>query len=499
MIAMIPKSRFSRYFGLNFILLEILIVGGSGVVSYGLGRNRMLDVSSQTSAAVANHLARSLDQFYMAPWELTFATYPFDNPIANEELVGVVRTFVNGFNVEKVSIYDKHYRILFSTDSTMQGKEEPSNSMLFSALAGHAVSKLIKEYPAGNTAGVADMSDHLLAYVPVEVRAGTDSTERLAFAMLMDVSAMYAKVRQLRNVIILSTAATGLALFLVVWLIAARADRIITEENRERMVLAERIRKQNDELETIVAQRTQELRSTQAGMVQMEKMAATGQLAAGVAHEINNPVGNIQNRLELLLDDVHAGRPVDDLEAHLAMMHRNTGRISNIVGRLLSFARQSGTGKMPLNLSTLLSGVLLLTRKEIEKRGIALDVNIPEDLPPFKGNSTEIEQVFINLLVNAMDATPRGGSITLTAQAKGESLHVQITDSGQGIAPEYLSKIFDPFFTTKDVGVGTGLGLSITYRIVENHDGNILVSSEIGKGTTFVVRFPVLEKQVQAT
>ncbi len=487
-----PRIRLSRFFVWNFILLEILIVGGGGTIAYKLGRNNLIGVAEQNGVAVANHLAWVVDQFYMRPWELTFETFPYDNPIAYQELAGIVRTFISGFMVERVNIFNNRYRVIFSTDSTLIGREEPDNSKLLSALAGHATSSLETKGMAADVAGETRTKDYLEVYTPVAVRAGADSTGRTAFEIYVDVTATYAKVRVLRRVIIACMTGVGLGLLIVVLLIARRAERLVAAENRERMALAEQIRQQNEQLESIVAQRTQQLRAAQAELVQMEKMAATGQLAAGVAHEINNPVSIIQNRIELLLDDLRAERPIPDLEAHLALLHKHTERIAGIVGRLLSFARKSTTGKGPLQLDGVLAGVLELVRKEIEKRGIALVTEIPASLAPVKGNATELEQVFINLLVNSMDATPAGGTIRLGATQVEGAVRIAVQDTGSGIPPENLKAIFDPFFTTKEVGVGTGLGLAISYRIIEDHGGRIEVASVVGHGTTFTITLPAL-------
>ncbi|MBI5058864.1 hypothetical protein HZB60_03650 [candidate division KSB1 bacterium] len=492
---MFIRPGLTRFFTLNFVLLDILIVGTGGVIAYRLGRANLIAVAEHYAVAAVNHLAWAIDKFYLTPWELSFDSFPYDNPMAHKELTGIVATFVSGFSVERVTYYDQQARVLFSTDSSVEHRAQTSNPLLRSALAGDNASELILEPTPAHMDSASGSTDHLLAYVPVTIRAHDGTSARIVFEVVMNVAGTYRKVEQLRFVIVLSTLATGIALFLVVWLIATRADRMIIAENRERVLLADQIREQNEQLESIVKQRTQQLLDAQAGLVQMEKMVATGQLAAGVAHEINNPVGIIQNRLEILLDDLRRGRPIADLETHLSMMHRQSERVSKIVSRLLSFARKSTTGKSPIQLSSVFSGVLMLVQKEIEKRGIQFNQRITADLPALRGNSVELEQVFINLLVNAMDATPRGGTIDLIAQRMNDRLQIQVIDSGAGIAPEHQSRIFDPFFTTKDVGVGTGLGLAITYRIVEDHDGTIMVASMPGHGTTFTLHFPILQPE----
>ncbi len=485
-----PAPRLTRYFAFNFLLLDLLIVGIGGFVAYGLGRANLISVAEQYGSAAVSHLARSIDKFYLEPWQMTFDTFPFDHPLAHRELTGIVHTFVSGFQIERISIYDKQHKLVFSTDSTREGRSEPTNSMLLSALAGRSSSKLVREQTPAHLPTTANDTDHMLGFYPVDFRTADSSSARFAFEVLMNVAPTYRKVEQLRNVILISTLLTGLALFFVVWVIAVRADRAILAENQERMALAQEIQRQNENLELIVEQRTQQLRDAQAGLVQMEKMSATGQLAAGVAHEINNPVGIIKNRIELLLEDVQSGRPVEDMADHLSMMHRQTDRISKIVSKLLTFARTSSGKRAELHVDQLIHGVLLLVRKEVEKRGIELVSEIAPGLPTVSGEITELEQVFINLIINAMDATPRGGRIRIVAEQIDSRVQIRVEDNGAGIPEEILTKIFDPFFTTKDVGVGTGLGLAITYRLVEDHGGAIHVASMTGQGTTFTVNLP---------
>ena len=491
-LSMITKLRLSRFVVLNFILLEILIVGVGGVVAFRLGRNHLIGVAEQNSIAVANHLARVVDEFYLRSWDLTFETFPYDNEIAYSELRGIILNFLKGFNVQRVNVINNEYRVIFSTDSTLVGREEPDNSKLLSALAGQPVSSLERKRDPGDFPDQQNERDYLETYVPVTVRSKSGEPVRMAFEVYLDVTNMYVKVQALRTVIIASSLFTGIALVIVVLLISRRAERLVVDEYRQRLALAEQIQRQNEQLESTVEQRTRQLKDAQAELVQMEKMAATGRLAAGVAHEINNPVSIIQNRLELLLDDVKAKRDVPDMDSHLSMMHKHTERISRIVSRLLSFARQSSTGKSSLYLDHVLSGVLVLIKQEIEKKGIALNTDIAPSIGPVKGNGTELEQVFINLLVNAMDATPRGGEISMRARQNNGAVTVEVHDTGHGITPENIGRIFDPFFTTKDIGVGTGLGLAISYRIIEDHGARIDVDSTPGAGTTFILTFPVI-------
>jgi signal transduction histidine kinase len=223
-----------------------------------------------------------------------------------------------------------------------------------------------------------------------------------------------------------------------------------------------------------------------------EHMAALGKMAAGIAHEINNPLAGMQNCVRTLLK-----RTRDEAQRveYLAMLREGLDRIGRTVGRLLDFARETEPQLELTDLSSLLRRCLTLLEHELAARGISVVVTAEHRIPTFLADPRQLEQVFLNLLMNAMDAMPDGGKITVSInQRDGVAppfVEIQITDTGVGIAPEHLPRIFDPFFTTKDVGKGTGLGLSVSYGIVRGHGGSIEVKSEVGKGSTLVITLPI--------
>jgi PAS domain S-box-containing protein len=223
---------------------------------------------------------------------------------------------------------------------------------------------------------------------------------------------------------------------------------------------------------------------------QAEKLAALGTLAAGLAHELNNPIGIISSRAELMLLDAEARSLPEDVTEDLQVIHRHAHRVARIAQGLLSFARSS-SGKLGLvDLNRVVDETLLLVEKMIVKGGAGIRRALAPDLPPVWGDANALQQVVMNLLTNARDAVQGGGEISIetraTPQAPG-GVQLVVHDTGPGIPPEILPKIFDPFFTTK--AQGTGLGLSISYGIVRDHQGTVDVLSTPGEGTTFVLTF----------
>lgn len=224
---------------------------------------------------------------------------------------------------------------------------------------------------------------------------------------------------------------------------------------------------------------------------QSEKLSSIGLLAAGVAHEVNTPLTGVSSYTQMLLGMIP---DTDPKHALLQKMQRQTDRASNIVSNLLNFSRiGSVTESMDVDINRLLDDTLQLLEPQIRKSNVEIVKNYGTDVPAIFGNGGKLQQVFTNLILNARDAMGgQGGKITLRTSLVGEDeVKIEVTDTGEGIAPDNLGKIFDPFFTTKGVGNGTGLGLAVSYGIVQEHGGMIEAFSENGNGTTFVLSFPV--------
>jgi PAS domain S-box-containing protein len=242
---------------------------------------------------------------------------------------------------------------------------------------------------------------------------------------------------------------------------------------------------------TDISQRQAMERVTRQG----ERLAALGRLSAGIAHEVNNPIGIISSRIEIMLLDAESsplpGKTTDDLR----VLHRHAQRVARIAQGLLSFARESSGERGPVDLNHLAEETLLLIEKQVNKIGITIQRALASELPPILGDGNALQQVVLNLLTNARDALGSGGVITLeTALVPGRpgGARLIVRDTGPGIPPDLLPRIFDPFFTTKPEG--TGLGLSISYGIVREHKGTIDVESLPGQGTAFTLTFPIMGK-----
>ncbi|MCU1239571.1 MAG: Sensor histidine kinase [Candidatus Acidoferrum typicum] len=230
-------------------------------------------------------------------------------------------------------------------------------------------------------------------------------------------------------------------------------------------------------------------------MTQTEKLTSLGLLAAGVAHEVNTPLAVISNYIQMLAKQM----PEDDPRHNIIdKIVKQTFRASEIVNNLLNFSRTGAAELTDIDVNRVVEETLSLVAHPLKTSQIHIVKQLGESLPPVRGSANKLQQVFLNLFLNARDAMPGGGMLEVRTAAHNGSVEVEVADTGAGIPREHIHRIFDPFFTTKSNGRGTGLGLSVSYGIIKEHAGKIDVRSTPGKGTSFHVEFPALRKAVHA-
>ncbi len=282
-------------------------------------------------------------------------------------------------------------------------------------------------------------------------------------------------------------------------------DELVDSFNRMRERLKLAVAELNDmqqTLESKVDERTRQLQAAQRKLVQSDRLATLGQLAASVAHEINNPVSGVLN-LSMLLERLMAkgeyppGREAE-FRKYLSLISIETARVGRIVSDLLAFSRRSKPQRAPADLNKLVRTTLGLADHKLKLISAEVVLDLQESLPMVECDSSQIQQVILNLVLNGAQAMqPHGGGKLMirTRELAGEdTVELSVQDTGEGIAPENLSKIFDPFFTTKAEGKGVGLGLAVLYGIVKAHEGEVEVTSQRSEGTTFTVTLPFKSK-----
>ncbi len=255
------------------------------------------------------------------------------------------------------------------------------------------------------------------------------------------------------------------------------------------------------QLEGMVEARTAQLRAAQQKLLQTDRLASLGQLAASVAHEINNPVSGVLN-LSMLMQRIlgEDGIPpdrIDDFRRYLGQVASETTRIGRIVSDLLAFSRRSRPQSSEADLNAIVRTTVSLLSHRLELGGVAVDLDLVEGLPSVLCDASQMQQVVMNLVLNGAEAMKGGGKISLRTRMPDNATGIvlEVSDTGSGIPPELLGTIFDPFFTTKEDGKGVGLGLAVVYGIVGAHGGEVGVRSAVGQGSTFTVRLPLRPRE----
>ncbi|MEE8390317.1 MAG: MASE3 domain-containing protein, partial [Anaerolineae bacterium] len=266
-----------------------------------------------------------------------------------------------------------------------------------------------------------------------------------------------------------------------------------------------------DELWVLLRER----RQAQAQLIHSEKMSALGRLVASLAHEINNPIQAVQGCLTLTEEELDGEQRREKLDRYLGIVGSEIERVATIVRRMRDFYRPARTGMRPTDLHTVLESVLALSGKQLQHSNVTVERHWTQDLPQIRANADHLKQVFLNLVLNAIDAMPQGGTLRITTALESDEpdsaaslnsaasldsatrlaekarfLRVEFSDTGMGMSPEVQSRLFEPFFTTKEKG--SGLGLSISYSIIETHEGQITVASQEGMGATFTILLPIV-------
>ncbi len=436
---------------------------------------------------------------------------------SRESVHRIITTIGRQNGIQKVRIFNKDGAIIFSTDPADVGRmvdkkaeacyachaanqplerlDIPDRTRIFRPAGGDRILSIINPIynepscwqsdchahdPGKKVLGVLDISMSLRD-VDRDTQAGQNRLLLFGFVAIASVSLM---IYLLVNQIVLKP----------VHEIVAATRKVAAGDLNYKIALNKR-----DEIGQLASsfnEMTQKLSEAQRQVYQSQKLAAVGQLAAGVAHEINNPLTGVLSYSSFLLK---RAQDKPEFKEDLEVIVRETKRCRGIVQGLLDFARQSPPEKHESDVGEIFERAIRIVQSQIDPLRVQLKKDVRTDLPKIYADANQIQQVLVNLLLNANDAmSASGGTLTLTARlatdgatppVKPEEIEIRVSDTGCGIAPENLPKIFDPFFSTKGPK-GTGLGLAVAWGIVEKHSGRIEVDSEVGKGTTFRVLLP---------
>ena len=521
------KFHLMLYYSITSFIVIGIVCFVVGEVFSRTAKNDLIERSENYAEYIVTNINHAM---YEEVFNSTTNKYEYidieNNQDQFNELDKIIKSSIYGLNLRKIYLFDMNGQIIYSNISEHRGKvlKKGKNVQLDSALKGTSVS-LLQDPVIKDSKGVQTEESLLESYYPIyEYNKGILNKEKQVgvleiYQNMKDLNTQIAMAH--KKAVVITGSSMGL-LFLILLMIIKRASGVIRLKTGQ-LVEA------RDHLEEKVGERTQEikqtyesLQKTQKRLSRSEKLAGIGTLAAGIAHEINNPLASVASCAEGLMDRVDNVdfKSKDDKEVfsdYLKTVYDETYRCKAITSKLLDFSRKqvpvfsevNENALVPhyrvippsplvfdeVNVNTLVANVvkLICRQKELEKLRIELNYD-PEPVITY-GDANQLQQVFLNMILNAIDATAGGEKIEITTIRVDNFVQIIIEDTGCGIAPENLDRIFEPFFSTKSPGKGTGLGLSICYGIIEEHKGKILASSNgIGKGTKFTISLPMFNE-----
>ncbi|MBW1723196.1 MAG: GHKL domain-containing protein [Deltaproteobacteria bacterium] len=448
----------------SFIVLVIFSFPFSMVISQQ-AKEILLRSYENYALLVGQNLNHQVFQNFVIPVYRRYGQIRLREEEQYELMDRVVRNTIHGFNVDLVNIYDIGKGVIaYSTDRGLIGKECNKTAGYLKAVKGESSSRLISSsfelWGLGLEMGGTRKLRTYIPFQDVDPFTGDKGHIGGVFELIQDLTPQYESIVRFQFLVIgLSILIMGL-IFVVLLLIVHKA-------------------------ETVIEQRARERRELEAQLHQAERLAALGEMVAGVSHEIKNPLGIIRSTAELL-----GSMPnTDETQKKLSeVITEESTRLNQIVTEFLDFARPQEPNLHPCNLGEILRKNLSFLEPELEKRGITVSHNIGEQPLELSADHDQLYRAFQNLLINAIQAMDDGGRIDIHVGEGNGNYLVAIRDSGCGISPENLRKIFNPFFTTKERG--SGLGLSIVKKIVEGHNGRISIESRVNQGTRILVRLP---------
>jgi len=447
----------------------IVILAGTLALSMVIARRAetvLIKKSEEYALLMAENLNHQVFVQFIIPAALQFGqVIQLRNEVLFERLDQVVRNTLHSFSVEKLNIFAKEKNVIFySFDKELLGEEDLGERDYLQALEGESSSKLIRKGGFWRMLIGVPKESKLRTYVPLRAEKPLSNIEGPilgVFEIVQDLSGDYRTIAQFKlRVIVTSIAIMGL-LFVVLRHIVKRGEKIIERRAEERLLLKQKLN-------------------------QAEHLASLGEMVAAVSHEVRTPLGIISSTAELLKRKLNRADSQDQL-ADVIVQEAN--RLNGIVTDFLNFARPATPNLIPCNVASVLDKNLSFLAPEINSHGYKVEKRFSDQVPEIQADPGMLYRAFLNILVNAMQAMPKGGTIAIELDNRADTVAIVFSDGGKGISAEVLDKIWDPFFTTKDKG--SGLGLAIVRKIVEGHGGAVHIENGKDRGARVTVALPI--------
>ncbi|MBW2020837.1 MAG: two-component sensor histidine kinase [Deltaproteobacteria bacterium] len=462
----IKPFKLVKYF--TFTSLIVILLGSlalSMVIAHR-AESVLLKKSEDYALLMAENLNHQVFLQFIIPAALQFGqVIELRNKILFDRLDQVVRNTLHSFSVEMVNIFDRKNNVIFySFDKKLVGRKGLGGIDYQQALLGKSSSRLIRRGGSWSMLFGTPRESELRTYVPLRAEKPLSNIEGPilgVFEIVQDLSEDYRTIAHFKYRIMVTSVIIMGILFVILRYIVKRGEKIIEKRAQERLLLKEKLN-------------------------HAERLASLGEMVAAISHEIRNPLGIISSTAELLKGKLARHDPQDQL-ADVIVQEAN--RLNSIVTDFLNFARPQTPNLMPCKVDEVLEKNLAFLAPEINKNGYEIYKRFATDIPEIRADPGLLYQALLNILINAMQAMPKGGPIYIELSAQRNALTITIADEGHGISDDTMKKIWEPFFTTKDKG--SGLGLPIVKNIIEGHGGTIHIENGPEKGAQVTVTLPV--------
>ena len=461
----IKPFRLVKYFTFTGLIVIFLLT----IILSVLNTHWVKSIQRQNSEDYARSLIENLNnQIFVqviVPIGLMFeGNIKFSNRETFERMDKVVRNTLHSFEVETLNFYSLDDTILYSFDPDLIGRKNFGGTGYQQALTGKITSKLVQR---GNIFEISlgfPKVVRLITYAPLRWEpqfAGVSGPYLGVIEFVQDLSGDYQAIFKTQILVVISSTLIMGALFVVLVFVVKRGEGIIQKRAMERLRLKERLGR-------------------------AERLSSLGEMAAGISHEIRNPLGIIRSSAELLKKKV---TKVDPSNTIPDIIVEEANRLNNIITDFINFAKPRSPNLVPCRIEEVIDKNITFLSMQIEEKGYAIKQNYQNSLPEIQADADMLYQSFLNILINAMQAMPNGGNIEVAISSNDKIVTIHFEDEGQGISKDVIDKIWDPFFTTKEMG--TGLGLGVVKNLIESHGGNIQIKNRSRGGTRVTVELPV--------
>lgn len=461
----VKPFRLVKYFTFTSLVVIFLGTVVLAVSNTRWARSLQLTKSEDYALVLVENLNHQVFLQFIIPTALKYGKIQLRDQEQSEHLDRVVRSTLHSFQVETVNIYDMDNTIAYSYDETLIGKHGAGGTGYQNALAGRTTSRLVQQ---GNFLRLAlgfPKASRLITVAPLRAEKPLSRMSGPIIGvveLVQDLSGDDRIVFHFQVLVILSCSIIMGALFVVLLLVVKRGERIIEQRAQERLRLKEELSR-------------------------ARHLSALGEMVATISHEIRNPLGIIRSSAELLKKRMAAnGNGIPDI------IVEESSRLNHIITDFLNFARPRQPEFKPCRLDEIIEKNIAFLEPQLEENGYRIDLRMDGTLPPIMADADMLYQAFLNLLMNAMQAMPAGGLISVDFRKDEGALSLRIRDQGDGIPDDILEKIWDPFFTTKEKG--TGLGLGVVQKIIEAHQGRIRIGNMDGGGAEIWIDLPLTQE-----